>query len=211
MGPQDKVEQLRQSIQAKKEAEARLQEAQGSGISPGQAEQYQKKISELEQALEQTESLIEELRTKAVQSHDDFLRKHADFENFRKRVEREKSDITRYGHEKMARELLPVLDSLERAIHHADESHDFKDLMDGVQLVRRQFLQALEKFGIQALDSEGQPFNPHEHEAVGHLESEQHPPDSVVAEHQRGYKIHDRLLRPAMVSVSKPPSKKESD
>jgi molecular chaperone GrpE len=110
----------------------------------------------------------------------------------------------------MARELLAVLDSLERAVRHADESHNFKDLMEGVQLVERQFLQVLEKFGVQPLNSEGQAFNPHEHEAVGHLESEQHPPDSVIAEHQRGYKIHDRLLRPAMVSVAKTPEKKDS-
>jgi len=91
MVPQDKVEQLRQSIQAQKEAEALRQEAQGSGLSPGLADQYQKKIADLEQSLEQTEALIEELRSKAAQSHDDFLRKHAELENFRKRVEREKA------------------------------------------------------------------------------------------------------------------------
>ena len=210
MGPQDKVEQLRQSIQAKKEAEARMKEAQDSELSPGMADLLQKKFEELEQTLEQAKASAEEWKAKATQSHDDFLRKHAELENFRKRMEREKADLARYGHEKMARELLPVLDSLERAMHHADESHDFKDLMEGVQLVEKQFLQALEKFGIQPLRAAGQPFNPHEHEAVGQLESEEHPPDSVVAEHQRGYKIHDRLLRPAMVSVSKTPDKKDS-
>jgi molecular chaperone GrpE len=208
MAPQDKVEQLRQSIQAQKEADARIKEAEGSDISPGLADKLKKMITELEQTLEEAKAGLEEWKNKATQSHDDFLRKHAELENFRKRMEREKADIHRFGHEKMARELLPVLDSLERAIHHADESHDFKDLMDGVQLVEKQFLQALEKFGIQPLKSEGLPFNPHEHEAVGHLESEEHPPDSVIAEHRRGYKIHDRLLRPAMVSVSKTPEKK---
>jgi len=211
MVPHDKVEQLKQSLRAKKEAEARKASARGKSHSPGMEDKYLKKIEELELALERLEKEKEAHKKKAVQSHEDLLRKHAEFENFRKRLHKEKEDVAKYGHESMARELLPILDSLEKAIEHADESHDFKDLMDGVQLVLRQFLQALEKFGVSPVEAVGQPFNPHVHEAVGHLESEEHPPDSVIAEHRRGYKMHNRLLRPTMVSVSKTPKKKDPE
>lgn len=209
MSSQDKVEQLRQSLKAQKEAEALKQSSQGSEISPGLEAQYQSKIAELEKSLEEAQAKLKESKEKAAKAQDDVLRKRAEAENFRKRMEREKAEVVKFGHEKMAQELLPVLDSLEKALEHADESHDFKDLLEGVELVMRQFLQALEKFGIRVLDAKGQPFNPHEHEAVGQIESTDHPPDSVIHEHRRGYKMHDRLLRPAMVTVSKPPDKKE--
>ena len=209
MQGKDKISQLKDSILAKKDAEARKQASGAAGVSPGMKQQYHQKIGELEAALEKALNDSEGLKKKAGEAHENFLRKHAEFENFRKRMEREKSDVAKYGHENMAKEILPVLDSLEKAIEHADESHEFQHLLDGVQLVLKQLLQALEKFGLFPVEAKGQEFNPHVHEAVGHHESEEHPPNFVVEEHRRGYKIHDRLLRPAMVSVAKP--RKEKD
>jgi len=206
----DKVNQLKQSIQARKEAEDRRHEAGGRDLSPGLEAQYQARIAELEDALASALEQVKVHKEEAAKHQEEFLRKHAEFDNFRKRMEREKSEVTKYGHEKMTHELLPVLDSLEKAIEHADESHDFKDLMDGVQLVLKQFLQAMEKFGLVPLEAKGQPFDPNVHEAVAHHETDEIPPDHVVEVFRRGYALHNRLLRPSMVTVSKPSQDKKT-
>jgi molecular chaperone GrpE len=208
MHGKDKLSELKQSIQARKEAEVRRSQSAGSDISPGREAQYQKKIQELESTLERALSQAEEMKAKADEHHDQFVRKHAELENVRKRLEKEKSDVAKYGHEKVLGELLPVLDSLDKALEHADESHDFQDLLAGVELVLKQLLQALGKFGLGVIEAKGKPFDPNIHEAVGHHESEAHPPDHVMEEHRRGYRLHDRVLRPSMVSVSKGPKEK---
>lgn len=208
MHGKDKLSELKQSIQARKEAEAARRQSAGSDTSPGMEAQYQKKIQDLESALERALAQAEEMKAKANEHHDQFLRKHAELENVRKRLEKEKSDVAKYGHEKVLGELLPVLDSLEKALEHADESHDFQDLLAGVELVLKQLLQALGKFGLGVIEAKGKPFDPNVHEAVGHHESEAHPADHVTEEHRRGYRLHDRVLRPSMVSVSKGPKEK---
>jgi molecular chaperone GrpE len=205
----DKVEQLRESIKAKKEAEAKRDAASKEGLSAGMEEVYQKKISELEQSLEQARAECEELKKQAQENYEKFVRNYAEYENLRKRVQREKEEAIRYGSEKLFLELLPVLDSLEKAIEHAEEAPDPKALTEGVRLVLRQFLQVLGKFGLYPLEAAGEPFDPKLHEAMGHHESEAHEPDTVVEEFRRGYKLHDRLLRPALVTVAKPPDKKD--
>ncbi len=206
----DKVDQLKQSIQARKESEVRRQEAGEREISPGLEEKYQSKIAELEYALQESAAQVQTFKEQAAKNHEEFLRKHAEFENFRKRMEREKSEVIKFGHEKIVHELLPVLDSLEKAIEHADEAHDFKDLLDGVQLVLKQFLSALEKFGLVSFDAKGKPFDPNVHEAVSHQESSEFPADHVVEVFRRGYALHNRTLRPSMVSVAKPPQDKKT-
>ena len=208
MHGKDKIGELKQSIQARKEAEVRRQQSAGRGTSPGMEEKYLNKIQELEQALEKALAQAEEMKAKADEHHDQFVRKHAELENVRKRLEKEKTDVAKYGHEKVLGELLPVLDSLDKALEHADESHDFQDLLDGVELVLKQLLTALGKFGLGPIEAQGKPFDPNVHEAVAHHESEEHPPDHVTEEHRRGYRLHDRVLRPSMVSVSKPPKEK---
>jgi molecular chaperone GrpE len=204
MQPKDKVEQLRQSLQAKKAAEELK-------VETAAAEAYKSKVRELEQSLEKALVECEALKKKAGETHDDFLRKHAEFENYRKRVNREKEEMARYGSERLARELLPVIDGLEKTLEHADEATDFKLLIEGVELVLKQFLNVLQKFGLYPVESVGQPFNPEIHEAMGHHESEEHEPDTVVQEYRRGYKMHERLLRPAMVTVAKPPEPKKEE
>lgn len=206
----DKLDQLKHSIQARKEAEQQRQQSGGRELSPGMEQKYQEKIAELEAALQEAQEQLKVKSDEAAANHEEFLRKHAEFENFRKRMEREKSEVTKFGHEKLIHELLPVLDSLEKAIEHADESHDFKDLMGGVQLVLKQFLQAMEKFGLVPIEARGKPFDPNLHEAVGHHESDEHPPDHVVEVFRRGYALHNRLLRPSMVTVSKSDSSKKN-
>jgi molecular chaperone GrpE len=211
MQSKDKIEQLKASIQAKKEAEARLAARESSlegGVSPGLEAQFKKKIADLEDALKQSESAREAAEEGAKEEKEKFVRLYAEFENFRKRAAKENEDAKRYGYEKVMREILPVLDGLEKALEHATQAEDKKAIIEGVELVLKQFLRAMENFGVQPLYAVGQPFDPNYHEAMGHHESEEHEPDTVVQEYRRGYTFHDRLLRPALVTVAKPPGKK---
>lgn len=210
MQSKDKIEQLKASIQAKKEAEARVaaQAAAGETLSTGMEEQYKKKISELEEAVKNLQSQFEASEAQAKEEKEKYLRLYAEFENVRKRLAREKEEQARYSHEKMVKELLPVLDGLEKALHHGHESQDIPTLLEGVELVLKQFHKALEGFGVAPVEAKGKPFDPNFHEAMAHHESEEHEPDTVVEEYRRGYTFHDRLLRPALVTVAKPPEKK---
>jgi len=204
----DKMDQFKNVMKGKKEAEARVSAAQESGgLTPGLEDQYKAKLAELESALDQAKTACEEAETKAKEANEKYLRQYAEFDNFRKRMTKEKEDSLRYGNEKFVRELLPVLDGLEQALAHA-ESSDKKAIIEGVQLTLRQFLKVLENFGVTPVDAVGMPFDPHHHEAMAHHESEEHDPHTVVNEYRRGYKMHDRLIRPSLVTVAKPPEGK---
>ena len=144
---------------------------------------------------------IEDLR-RALEDRDaQYLRLAADFENFRRRSAHESLDRARYGAEAAARALLPVLDNLQRAIQHAPEGDP---MVDGVRMVARQFEDALESIGVTPIDAEGQPFDPAMHEAIGGEESPDVAHDTVLAVLQPGYRLHDRVLRPALVRVAHP-------
>jgi molecular chaperone GrpE len=137
-----------------------------------------------------------------------YLRLAADFENFKRRKNQELADRSRYASEEAARALLPVLDNLQRAVGHAGESSP-DDLVNGLGLVVREFENALGKLGVTPIDALGQPFDPAVHEALGGEESDGVDVDTVGAELQRGYRLHDRLLRPALVRVSHPRARPE--
>ncbi|KAB2841481.1 nucleotide exchange factor GrpE [bacterium] len=203
----DKIDQLKHAMKARKEAEARVAASQETGgIAPGLEDQYKSKIAELEAALEQAQTALAEAEAKAKDANEKYLRQYAEFDNFRKRIAKEKEEALRYGNEKFVKELLPVLDGLEQALSHAEAS-DKRAIVHGVQLVLRQFLKVLENFGVTPVDSVGLPFDPHHHEAMAHHESEEHEPHTVVNEYRRGYKMHERLIRPSLVTVAKPPEK----
>ena len=132
-----------------------------------------------------------------------YLRLAADFENFKRRKNQELADRSRFASEEAARALLPVLDNLQRAVAHAGESSP-DDLVNGLGLVVREFENALANLGITPIDALGQPFDPSVHEALGGEESDSVEVDTVGAELQRGYRLHDRVLRPALVRVAHP-------
>ena len=134
-----------------------------------------------------------------------FLRERAELENFKRRMQRDKSEALRFANEPLVRDLLPVVDNLERAIAHAQGGGNGQPLSEGVQLVLRAFLDVLEKHGVTRVSATGEPFDPTRHEAVAQVETEDLPPNSVAEEHTPGYSLHNRLLRAAMVSVSKAP------
>jgi molecular chaperone GrpE len=158
------------------------------------------KAAELEEALEM-------VRAEAAKNWDLYLRERAELENYRKRMQREKEDLARFANENLLREILPILDNLDRAVSHAVESseNDAAGLLEGVQMTLGQFNKVLEKFGVVVVDAVGKPFDPAWHEAMGQIESSEHPPNTVVQEMQKGYTLNERLLRPSLVLVAKAP------
>jgi molecular chaperone GrpE len=159
-------------------------------------EKKEKEIEELKKKLEEKEKELKE-------HHDRLLRLAADFENFKKRTVREKEDWTKFANEDLIKAILPFIDNLERAVNHAEKAADTGVLIEGVRLTIQQLLQALNKFGLSCFQSVGKPFDPAVHEAMLVVETDEHEPNQVVEEFQKGYLLNNRLLRPATVSVSK--------
>lgn len=153
------------------------------------------------------EDPLEQAKKEAAANYDRFLRAEAELQNVLRRHERDRSERVKYAAESLGRDLLDVVDDLERALQHADSAEGVTAaLTEGVKLVRERLLAVLERHGIERIVAKGRPFDPNEHEAVALVETDEHGSNVVVDEHRPGYKIHDRLLRPAMVAVSRPAS-----
>ena len=135
------------------------------------------------------------------------LRIGAEAENFKKRLQREKEEQTRYANEALIRDLLPVIDNLERALDHSRAAANQEGLVEGLHMTLKGYLDTLSRFGCTLVEAMGKPFDPNFHEAVSQEERVEHEPNTVVRELQKGYVLKDRLLRPAMVVVSKPPNR----
>ncbi len=144
---------------------------------------------------------IERLRKEVDDSRDLFLRDRAELENFKKRMQRERADLLRYATDPLLRDFLPIIDNLERALQHAGPGSEA--LAEGVRMVLKGFIEALDRHGVKRIDAIGEPFDPTKHEAIAHIGSDIHPASHVTEQHQVGYQLHDRLIRPALVSVSK--------
>jgi molecular chaperone GrpE len=148
------------------------------------------------------------LESRIADLTDRLLRAHAEMENLRKRTERDKEDMAKYAITKFVREVLSVGDNLQRAIGAvpqgaAEEDPALKALIDGVTLTEREFLNVLERHGVKRVDPSGEPFNPHQHQAMTEVEDPEVAPGTVVQVYQPGYILEDRVLRPAMVVVAK--------
>ena len=155
------------------------------------------------EALANLKAEYEAYKAESEEQHDQMLRTIAEFDNSRKRTEREKEESLKYALESFVKELIPTLDSVERAIHSTAESHDFDALAEGVEMIYKGILSTLEKRGVIPIDAVNEPFDPMQHEAVMHVESEEVPENCVIEEWQKGYILHNRVIRPSMVSVSK--------
>jgi len=155
---------------------------------------------------------LQEKEAEAKANYDLFLRERADLENFKRRMQREKSEALRFANEPVIRDLLPIIDNLERAVAHAQGGGNSQPLIEGVSLVLRSFLEMLEKHGVSRISAKGQSFDPAKHEAMAQVESVEVEPNTVVDEYAPAYLLHGRLLRPALVTVAKPPmDEKKSD
>jgi len=154
---------------------------------------------------------IKELEGRLEQAEERVLRTAADAENFKKRLQREKEEQTRYANETFMRELLPVIDNLERALQHSADAPNQEGLVDGLNMTLKGFFDTLARFGCTVIEAIGKTFDPNFHEAVSQEESSKVEPNTVLKELQKGYMLKERLLRPAMVIVSKPATKVEGD
>jgi molecular chaperone GrpE len=155
------------------------------------------------------ENIIDDLEKRALTAeaqakelHDRLLRNAADFENFKKRSKKEVDEGMAKGREQILKEVLPVIDNLERALKHAPGDDP---LAQGVRMVEKQLLQALEKFGVTRFSALGQPFDPNMHDAIQQVETNETAPGLVAQEYSSGYLMSGKLLRPAMVAVAKKP------
>jgi len=175
--------------------------------APSDKEKAEGRSSTEKEKKEQTflEKVPAELGAKAKDAtewHDQLLRLGAEFENYKKRMQKEKSDLMKFGNESLLKALLPVVDNLERTIDHGKKKNETGSLLQGVEITLRQLLNILERFGVKPVAAVGEAFDPEKHEAVSQVESDQEP-DRVISELEKGYLFHERLLRPAKVFVSK--------
>ena len=151
---------------------------------------------------------LEEKEKEAAANYDKYLRTVADLENYKKRAIREKSDIIKYGNEELIKDILPFVDSLDRALEH--DTGDVQAFKDGVALIQEQLLCCLKKHGVERIETAGLNFDPNFHEALMQMESDQHEDNKIVSEMERGYLLNGRLLRPSKVCVCKN-TNKEND
>ena len=144
------------------------------------------------------------LEEEVKQAKDKHLRLAAEFENFKKRTTRERSDSIKFSNERLLKDFLSIVDNLDRALQHAKEGSEGESLVQGVELVHKQCIDLLTRFNVTAVDAVGAQFDPVVHQAVSQVETDEHPENTVADEFQRGYQLHDRLLRPALVTVAIP-------
>ena len=161
------------------------------------------------EAAEADGSELGSLRAENEKLRDQFLRSRADFENFRRRMEKEKVEFRRHAVADTLRDLLPVLDNFERALSVSAAS--VEDFRTGIEMIARQFADVLERTGLQTIDPAGEPFDPLFHEAIARVETDEAVPNSVFDVMQKGYMLNERLLRPAMVRVAVPSGRAEGE
>lgn len=164
-------------------------------------------FSDLEAEIKKLNSEVSKVNAERQELAETMRRRSTDFENFKNRTERERAEIFRSVLSNLVVKIFPVIDNLERALSSANnhgevKSPDFQQFIDGVGLINHQLSEVLEEMGIQPISAVGKPFNPHFHEAVATVQTNQVPHNTVVAELLRGYKIDDKVIRPSMVKVS---------
>ncbi|MGB2929359.1 MAG: nucleotide exchange factor GrpE, partial [Desulfobacterales bacterium] len=161
--------------------------------------------------LKEMEEKVESLKNEAAENHDRLLRLAAEFENYKKRSAREMNDFRKFANESFVKAMLPVVDSLDRAIESSsNDKHANSSVVEGVNMTLREILKVFEQYGIKPFESLGKTFDPSLHQAVMQEDDEAYPENTVSKELQKGYMIHDRLLRPAMVVVSKKKAEPEN-
>ncbi|MEW6334166.1 MAG: nucleotide exchange factor GrpE [Thermodesulfobacteriota bacterium] len=178
----------------------------GKGISdepvPGkEAAAGEDDMGEKQSKEEELMSRLQETEKAAAENYDRYLRVMAEFDNYRKRAVREKADAVKFGNENLLRDILPLMDNIDRAMDHACNSNDFDAFKQGLKMLQDQLMVCLQKHGVEQIEAVGKDFDPHVHEAMMQVDSKEHEERKVVGEFERGYLLNGRLLRPAKVSV----------
>ncbi|UPK42351.1 nucleotide exchange factor GrpE [Paenibacillus pabuli] len=158
--------------------------------------------AQAEEMADQEQDEIARLKAEAEENQQRFVRAQADFDNFRRRTQKEKEELAKYASMKLVTELVPVIDNFERAMATVPEGTEVESFSKGIQMIFRQLETVLNNEGLTAMDSVGQPFNPEFHQAIMSVESDEYEEGIVVEEVQKGYMLKDKVLRPAMVKVS---------
>jgi len=185
----------------------------GKSSASDEASETEPSIDEASETEPET-SLEEEFAKLKVEyegKYDQMLRTVAEYENAKKRAERSKEEFSKYAIEGVIKDIIPIIDSVERAIESTNESKDFDALSEGVQLIHKQLLDSFQKRSVAPIEAIGETFDPTRHEAILHVESDDVAENAVIEEFQRGYILHDRVIRPSMVSVSKGKSEEEAE
>jgi molecular chaperone GrpE len=164
--------------------------------------------TDTENSLKELEARFEAKEEEAKETYDRLLRVTAEFENYKKRSAREMEEFRKYANQSLLKEMLSVIDNLELAINSSSDGKKAdKNLIEGLNLTLNEILRVFEKFNVTPIEAQGKTFDPAYHEAVMREETDDYPENTVISEFQKGYLIHDRLLRPAMVVVAVPKTK----
>ena len=181
-------------------------------IEPEQTTPDEQIIDDEDDPIKALEDKLEAKEKEAEETYDRLLRLSAEFENYKKRSSREIEEFRKFANQSLIKEMLSVVDNLELAMNSTNGHKAIdKDLLQGLEMTHREILKVFEKFNVKPIDAKGQPFDPTFHEAVMQEETNDYAKNTVINEMQRGYMIHDRLLRPSMVVVAKPREEKDSE
>lgn len=172
-------------------------------LSPEDESQNEEEIPLREMTKDQLIEKISEVQASADMNMDSYLRSQAEMENMKKRFQKDRQDLIKYGNETLTKQLLPVADNLEKALDHSKDENSIEALREGVDLTLKGLLNVLEKAGVEVVESVGAPFDPNFHQAVSEQEDDRAAPGAVLKELQKGYLLNQRLIRPAMVIVNK--------
>jgi molecular chaperone GrpE len=174
--------------------------------APGEPDPRDKQLEDLKTELDFSTAKGRELMGKVKDEHEKMLRAVADLENFKKRANKEREEVQKFGSEKLLKDFLPVLDNFDRALEHAKTATDLESFKQGIGMVRKLFEDTLGKHGVKAFSAVGKAFDPNFHEAMSQEESSAVPANTVTRELVRGFTLNERLVRPALVVVAKPPA-----
>lgn len=206
-------EALREATEAVEAREAHPAEAEAADSPAAAASPDKLTIELLSVELQDLKGVYEAKLKEFDELSEQSLRLQAEFENFRRRSLKEKQESFKFGHQNLVKDLLSAVDNLERALEHGAQNAgpEVRGILDGVELVHREFLGALAKHGVKEVEAEGKLFDPADHEAMGQVPNTEVPPNTVLQVLQKGYVIHDRMLRPARVIISREAAQDEAD
>jgi len=192
-------------MEEQKHHEIEIEEKENDEVLLEEHKEEPKKRKKKDEIIEELQKTLEEKENTLKTFQNKLLYLQADFENFKKQKNKEKQELLKFGNEVLIKELLPVLDNLERALEHASTTENVTSIVEGIKIIHAEFLKILEKYGVTRVEAVGKKFDPNVHEAVFQEVRDDVEPGTVVSEFQKGYLLNGRLIRPSRVIVSKAP------